>query len=75
MELLLQLRHYQIYNKNFVQYNGTGQTFLKVLRSKIRVYTPVFQQQQQQKTKQKTKQKKEIFLFQIVWTFLFLQVG
>ena len=56
---------YQIYNKSF-QYNGTGQTFLKVLRSKnTRIY-PSFQTTTT-KNKIKQKQKKEIFLFRIVW--------
>ena len=54
-----------IYNKDFVQYNGTGQTFLTDLRSKNTLIYPSFQ-----KTKQKPK--KVIFLLQIVWTFLFL---
>ena len=63
-----------IYNKSFAQYNGRGQTFLKVLRSTNTPIYPSFptKQQQQQQRKQKQKQKKENFLFHIVWSLIFL---
>ena len=62
-----------IYNKNFAQYNGRGQTLLKVLRSRNTPIYPSFPtKQQQQQRKQKQKQKKENFLFHIVWSLIFL---
>ena len=49
-----------IYNKNFAQYNGR----VKTLGQKIRLYTPVFQQNNNNNNENKNKNKKrKIFCF------------
>ena len=62
IEFLLQLKDSTclIYNKNFVQYNGTGQTFLTDLRSKNTLLYPQFSKKKKNKVN-KTKTKKGNF--------------
>ena len=64
IEFLLQLKDSTclIYNKNFVQYNGTGQTFLTDLRSKNTLLYPQFSKKKKQ-SKQNKNQKREFFCF------------